>query len=585
MKAVFEGLRRSEGHSRASQLRWRLVAAFLFVSVVPVLASSFIAAQWITSQFDNRLELWLQDSAKFFVKSINADQEEVKRAVDLLAASLTDKVDVVDKATFALTADLLNSVGYDFVAVYDESGNTLYRFGKFDGVDWLPKRDVATLFPTTAGGVPTLVMGAARKFMSGGRPYYIFVGDETSDEAVEIGGADTSLRIQILSVESGHVAQRPEDEKTMPRAKLLRRVVANFSKGAEIDVEPEPGGKDVAIGFAALRDIDGRLVGMVMSRLAENLEYPAPIRLIPMFVVLSALSGLLSLLVALALSARIARPIRALTAGVRDIAGGDYQARVREEGGQELEELAGGFNAMAANLHRLHELETEMRRKGQFAVLGEAAAAIAHEIRNPLGIIKTSSEVIRMKKPLAEGSDRLIGFILEEVDRIDGNMQDLLDYVRPTELAREPTDLYRDVVLHVLQFVAPELEKRGQTAAIREPGAPMPILGDRRSLHGVLLNIVLNAMDATPSGGQLTVTARNDGDLATVTIEDTGCGIPEAIIDRIFEPFVTTKPKGNGLGLAKVRSVVEQHGGEVTCASVESEGATFTLSIPLRRDA
>lgn len=571
--------------SRLSQLRWRLVVAFLAVSVGPVLAASFIAAQWITSQFDNRLDLWLQDAATFFAKSINSDQDEAKHAGAILAASLSEKIESVQQAPFELGADLLRSVGYDFVAVYGDDRRPVYKFGDFDSFAWLPLESVATFFPIISKGEQTLVLGAATKFSAAGQNFYVFVGNRTSDEVLEISGSDTSLRIQALSVLDGRTASLGPDADPAPKTRLVEKVVEQFKAGANSTVVPEPGGRDAAIGFAALRDVHGELVGLVVSRLAENIAFPAPLRLLPIFAVLSLLSGLLSLLVALALSKRIARPIRALTVGVSDIAAGDYKARVREEGSHEQIELAAGFNAMATNLERLHELESQMRRSERFAALGEAAAAIAHEIRNPLGIIKTSSEVIRMKSPLPEGAARLIGFILEEVDRIDDHVRDLLDYVRPRELRLEPIDLHRDVVVRALEFVTPELQKRGLTGAVNEPVAPTPILGDRDGLHGALLNIFLNAMDATPPGGRLTVLVRNEDGAAIVAIEDTGSGVPDELKDRIFEPFVTSKPKGTGLGLAKVRSVIEQHGGTVGFDSVEGEGSTFRLSLPLRAEA
>lgn len=570
---------------RGSQLRRRLVIAFLSVSVGPVLAASFVAAQWITSQFDTRLELWLEDAARFFAQSLQADQTEASRAAAILAASLTDKADELKTQPLTLYANLLASVGYEFVVIYGDDGSVLYRFGDVDSTAALPRKETASFFQMPTAGRPALVVGASRRFMSNGRAYYAFVADRASEDALEIVGADTSLRFQVMTVVNGQALPYGSDKSPPPGRAHLEKAVSVLSGTRETMSERDARNSDLSLGFAALRDGDGKLIGLVACRLSEQVEFPALLRTLPMFIALSALAGLLSFAVALILSGRIARPIKALTVGVRDIAAGDYQARVREEGGRELAELAGGFNAMAANLDRLHQLEAEMRRREQFAALGEAAAAIAHEIRNPLGIIKTSGQVIRMKAPLAEGSDRLIGFILDEVDRIDRLVQDLLDYVRPKEPEREPLDLHRDIVLRVLDFAAPELERRGVTQALGAPEAPLPILGDRRHLYDAVLNIVLNAMDAMPDGGQLTVELRNEAGQAVLQIQDSGAGIPESIRDRVFDPFVTSKPRGTGLGLAKVLAVVEQHGGRIDFRSAEGEGAVFTLSFPLHGEA
>lgn len=587
MRPVFANRRPEATEStrpRGSQLRRRLVIAFLSVSVGPVLAASFVAAQWITSQFDARLELWLEDAARFFAQSLQGDQTEAGRAASILAASLTGKADELKSQPIALYANLLASVGYDFVVIYGDDGSVLYQFGDLDQIDRLPRKESASFYQMSWKGAPALVVGASRAFLSNGRTYFAFVADRASDEALEIVGADTSLRFQVVTVENGMAATPAPGKSHSPDGAQLDRAVAVLSGDRDTMSEPDPRHGDVALGFAALKDYDGKLIGIVVCKLAEQLAYPALLRTLPMFAVLSLLSGLLSLAVALVLSGRIARPIRSLTKGVRDIARGDYKARVREEGGRELVELAGGFNAMAANLDRLHELEAAMRRREQFAALGEAAAAIAHEIRNPLGIIKTSGQVIRMKAPLADGSDRLIGFILDEVDRIDRLVQDLLDYVRPKEPESEPLDLRLDIVLRVLDFAAPELDRRGVTMALSAPDEPLPILGDRRHLYDAVLNIVLNAMDAMPGGGQLTVEIRREEGEAVARIEDSGDGVPEEIRARIFDPFVTSKPRGTGLGLAKVRSVVEQHGGRIEFETAKAEGTTFTLRFPLRRE-
>lgn len=565
-----------------SQLRWRLVAAFVSVSAGPVLAASFVAAQWISTEFDDRLRLWLEHAARFFSQSLLADQEEAGRAAGIVAASLKDRVNDIDESPLALSANLLASVGYDFVAIYGEDGQVLYTYGVIDDTSWLPRQEMTSFFLLKSQGRDALTMGGVRSFTSGGKRYFAFVADRSSDEVLELAGPDTSLHLDITGLRDGKPVSLAENGSLPLKGHQFDFVASQIAAGHDTFSMLDKKHDDFALGFAAVRDHNGVLIGLAICRLAEQLAYPAFLRTLPMFLALSVLAGLLSLVVALLLSKRIARPIRALTAGVSHIAAGDYQARVPEEGGRELAELAGGFNAMAVNLDRLHKLESEMRRREQLAALGEAAAAIAHEIRNPLGIIKTSSQVIRMKSQLADGSDRLIGFILEEVDRIDRLVQDLLDYVRPKEPENEPLDLFRDVVTRVLEFAAPELERRRVTQAIVEPGAETPILGDRRRLYDAILNIVLNAMDAMPDGGQLTVIVRRQQAFVMAQIEDSGVGVEEAVRDRIFEPFVTSKPRGTGLGLAKVRSVVEQHGGRIELRSTVGEGASFTLYFPLR---
>jgi signal transduction histidine kinase len=226
-------------------------------------------------------------------------------------------------------------------------------------------------------------------------------------------------------------------------------------------------------------------------------------------------------------------------------------------------------------------MESEMRRRAQFAALGEAAAVIAHEIRNPLGIIKTSSEIVRMKSALRPSESRLIGFVLEEVARIDRLVQDILDYVRPTETKKNAIDVLRDVVARAVELVQPELQRHGISCAVADGGGTAPVFGDADQLHQAVLNLILNAIAAMPNGGRLTVDfAREDG-FIDINIEDEGTGVDPRLGDRIFDPFVTTKTKGTGLGLAKTRDIVVEHAGNLFYKTKPGGGTIFTIRLPL----
>ena len=230
----------------------------------------------------------------------------------------------------------------------------------------------------------------------------------------------------------------------------LQALIKHTSNGMVLD----SGDGVITTAFAGLYGPKGDLLGIIVCRLSGAGAAFEKVGQWGFFAGLAMIAGTLALVVAVFISSRITQPVRALTDGVRLVAGGDYGARVQEDGSRELAELGNGFNAMAEQLERLRNMEAEMRQRKQLAAFGEAAAVIAHEIRNPLGIIKTSSQVVRMKSRLAPAEDRMIGFVLEEVRRIDNLIQDILDYVRPRELQHEPFDL-RDVVSNVAEATRP----------------------------------------------------------------------------------------------------------------------------------
>ncbi|EEF24597.1 two component histidine kinase, putative [Ricinus communis] len=238
---------------------------------------------------------------------------------------------------------------------------------------------------------------------------------------------------------------------------------------------------------------------------------------------------------------------------------------------------------MTRQLERLRQMEGEMRRREQLAALGEAAAVIAHEIRNPLGIIKTSSQLVAQRTYLAPPDERLLGFVLDEVGRIDRLVTEVLDYVRPNRPTMRLA-LLDGIVRKAIDFMMPELEKRNITANV-ELADHIAVDADADQIHQVIINLVLNAMEAMPEGGALTVKVEADQETteAVLTVADTGIGMEPDVVHRMFDPFFTTKTKGTGLGLAKVLSVIEHHGGAITCTSALENGTSIVIRLPLKQ--
>jgi signal transduction histidine kinase len=262
----------------------------------------------------------------------------------------------------------------------------------------------------------------------------------------------------------------------------------------------------------------------------------------------------------------------------------------------EVERASGIANqlAVAADNARLYEdlrrsyaeLERAQRRiiQGErLAALGEMSAVVAHEVRNPLGVIFNSlGSLRRLVRPTGDAK-MLLEIVEEEADRLNRIVGDLLDFARPAtpELRREPLErVVEDALAAALAPHPPGVEIARELDASLPP-VPM----DARLVRQAVLNVLVNAVQAMPEGGRLTVRTRADDDEAVLEIEDTGPGIPDEVRARIFEPFFTTKASGTGLGLAVVRRIVEGHGGTVVVCSRPGEGTVFGLRLPLGRGA
>ena len=237
--------------------------------------------------------------------------------------------------------------------------------------------------------------------------------------------------------------------------------------------------------------------------------------------------------------------------------------------------------AIAIENARLYEqmmvLEERIRRIEKLGVLGELAVGVAHEIRNPLTIIKMLVHGLRSE--YAENQD--MGIIGSEIVRLNGIVNRFLNYARPAESVSQEVDL-NGLLDDTVQLVGHRIERQRIEVERRYEALPS-VQADPDKIEQVLLNLLLNALDAMPEGGGLMLTTHTADTNVAVRIQDTGPGIPAEIRDRLFQPFVTTKPDGLGLGLSIVRRLADEHHGEVRVETDEGTGTAFILRLPIGR--
>jgi two-component system sensor histidine kinase PilS (NtrC family) len=231
---------------------------------------------------------------------------------------------------------------------------------------------------------------------------------------------------------------------------------------------------------------------------------------------------------------------------------------------------------------RVREMEARMKRDDQFATLGKLASAIAHEIRNPLASISGSIQLLSQTIDLEDDDRRLMNIISRETDTLNQWITDFLTFARPRYGDRVPVD-FRGMISDAA-LVLKQDPKSEKLVLNVEAGEEALVLADPTYLKQVLWNILQNAVQAMPEGGELTITLEptidERGEFFRASFKDTGGGIPEAVRERVFEPFFTTKQGGTGLGLPTVYRIVTEHGGAVTVDSELDVGTTFTVALP-----
>jgi two-component system, NtrC family, nitrogen regulation sensor histidine kinase NtrY len=290
---------------------------------------------------------------------------------------------------------------------------------------------------------------------------------------------------------------------------------------------------------------------------------------------------LLAIVFSLWIAARVSRPIEEMARASEAVAGGNWDVTVEERGRDELSVLARSFNHMTAELAAQRERLVQTER---VAAWRELARRLAHELKNPLFPLQLTVENLARSRQLPEAefnevfeeSTRTLGMEIANLKKIIGRFSDFSKMPRPQLERTDAADLVERV--RALYQTA-----CGENVTLRTDVAdePMPLDVDPELLHRALSNLVLNAMDAMPDGGTVTISAKPAGKAIELRIGDTGQGLTPEECDRLFTPYYTTKQHGTGLGLAIVQSVVADHAGTIAVESHAGSGATFIISLPM----
>lgn len=296
--------------------------------------------------------------------------------------------------------------------------------------------------------------------------------------------------------------------------------------------------------------------------------------------------GVIAAGIALILGFIVVRPIRRLERSMGEVRHGNYSVAAEPAGTKELDSLVTGFNEMVERLRRAseHEQETQrekMARAEQMATMGEWAASLAHELRNPLSGIKAAVDVLAGEERREEPR-RILKRASNELARVDGVVRQLLNFARPKAPAIERIEL-RSALNDALVLARPSASARQAGLDLRFPPDPVEVVADREMVQQVVLNLVLNALDATEGTADPRVVVEIEvrGEIVWCRVRDNGPGVPADRIPTLFKPFATTKSRGTGLGLATSLRLVELQGGQLRLENPGEPGACFAFSLPL----
>ena len=358
----------------------------------------------------------------------------------------------------------------------------------------------------------------------------------------------------------------------------LKELIPKPRQTGQLESTEVARGTDVWVFSAVPVESGSGRVEVVAWSLKRLREVRSPRRLrLNAYLTLLALTSLLAVGSTLAVAVRLRRQVKATTEGIKQLEK-DLDFRFPRSGG-EFGEITDAVNRMS---QQRKQLELELRRHEQLAMLGRLVAGVAHEVRNPLNNLQLTLQLLLRNETapaMAEKYDRL----LKEVGRMEEIVQQLLSLVRRDSGERMSQPL-SPVLCDSIAAVAPQSSQKDVQVALTRGNGDKPVAFNRAQLQQVFVNLIRNAVEAAPDRSPVSVDLSHDQSSARVTISDRGPGVSVQDQSQLFQPFFTTKPQGVGLGLAISREIVEAHGGTINFES-RPEGTTVTVSLPVESES
>ena len=351
------------------------------------------------------------------------------------------------------------------------------------------------------------------------------------------------------------------------------KIIANTALLQKDDYDQTMKARVLSEGFRSFKSLNWQL---------EIIKYRddalAPIKQMGLIMLaLSIMTLLISFLIAIPVAKHITKPISKLTIFAKNFVSSGIQSKPPEGGPVEVKEMTEAFTRMIANLEKSQE---NLTRAAKLAVVGEMAAAMSHEVRTPLGIIRSSAQVLMREPQLTKEGKEVCGFVISETERLNKLVSTLIDAAKPRALDLKPNDII-GLTKHALALLKVEAEKKNIQLHFEAHAMPELILNiDVAQMTQVVLNLLMNAIQILSEGGQVRVTISRMQTHAQISVADDGPGISEDKRNHVFDPFFSQRAGGIGLGLAIVRQIVYAHFGEIFVQESPQHGAEFIIRLP-----
>jgi signal transduction histidine kinase len=563
-----------------NRLQRKVLLIIVVIIVVPMLVAGWISASWIAGRTDESIEHWIREAAQVNKDSLDRIHGNARLFADVLEESTHGIWNFKAGHSPVPTQlwRLANELGINLVQLYDYDNQLIYSSHPIRlATYWSRGQDSAVVKVVQADKSLLAAITIMRIPRDQPRHYRLVLGTLFDKELLNRLSQTTGLKTRLFYPRNGDFAKAFSEEEQPLKLRLPGRAFDELKhRQAYYSTEAE-GGRYWGL-YTPLIDATGRVEAILFSGLQQRGSARLLTDQLALTLVITLLGILLASVTGLVFGRIVIRPVEHLRHGVMKLAAQDFRASIPVTGHDELGELAQAFNDLAQRLREARDAQRREFQRDKIAALGELSLAMAHEIRNPIGVIKTASRLMESSQDPARRAE-LRRMIREESLRLDHLLKDfqqLARHRRPEFQDIDPLEPL-DAALQVL------LAGRENIEVVRKPGHhDHRIRADRELLRQAWLNLVRNALDAMGDGpGRLVVGSEVDDNTLSVSLHDSGPGISRELMTRLFEPFFTTKEHGSGLGVTIASTLAEANGAYLELVPEVEAGACFAMRFPI----